>query len=57
VSPIKTIELSLILGHTLRLKIGSGNRKWFQRTPAMAEKITDYIWGLKELLTFRVPVQ
>jgi hypothetical protein len=42
---------------SLKLKIDSGNRKWFQRTPAMAEKITDHIWSLKELLTFRVPVQ
>lgn len=42
---------------SLRLKIESGNRKWFQRTPAMAEGITDHIWSLKELLTFRVPVQ
>jgi hypothetical protein len=29
----------------------------FQRTPAVAEGITDHIWSLKELLTFRVPVQ
>ena len=42
---------------SLRLKIDSGNRKWFQMTPAMAEGITDHIWSLKELLTFRVPVQ
>lgn len=42
---------------SLKLKIDSGNRKWVQRTPAMAEKITDHIWSLKELLTFRVPVQ
>ena len=42
---------------SLRLKIDSGNRKWFQRTPAMAEGITDHIWNLKELLTFRVHVQ
>ena len=42
---------------SLRLKIDSGNKKWFQRTPAMAEGITDHIWSLKELLTFRVPVQ
>jgi len=41
----------------LKLRIDSGNRKWFQRTPAMAEGITDHIWSLKELLTFRVPVQ
>jgi len=42
---------------SLRLKIDSGNKKWFQRTPAMAEGITDHIWSLKELLTFRIPVQ
>ena len=42
---------------SLKLKINSENRKWFQRTPAMAEGITDHIWSLKELLTFRVPVQ
>ncbi len=42
---------------SLKLRIYSGNRKWFQRTPAMAEGITDHIWSLKELLTFRVPVQ
>jgi hypothetical protein len=49
---------NLIKPHkSLRLKIDSENRKWFQRTPAMAEGITDHIWSLKELLTFRVPVQ
>ena len=49
---------NLIKPHkSLRLKIDSGNRKWFQRTPAMAEGITDHIWSLKELLTFRIPVQ
>ena len=49
---------NLIKPHkALRLEINSGNRKWFQRTPAMAEGITDHIWNLKELLTFRVSVQ
>ncbi len=42
---------------SLRLKVDSGKRKWFQRTPAMAEGIADHIWSLKELLTFRIPVQ
>lgn len=42
---------------SLKLKIDSGNKKWLQRTPAMAEKLTDHIWSLRELLTFRVPVQ
>jgi hypothetical protein len=42
---------------SLRFKIDAGNRKWLRRTPAMAEGITDHIWSLKELLTFRVHVQ
>jgi hypothetical protein len=42
---------------SLRLKIDSGNRKRFQRTPAMAEGVTDHTWSLKELLMFRIPVQ
>jgi len=29
-------------------------RKWQKRTPAMAAGITDHIWSLKELLTFRI---
>jgi len=39
---------------SLRIKINQRNRKWMKRTPAMAEEITDHIWTLKELLTFRV---
>jgi hypothetical protein len=42
---------------SLRLMVNYGNKKWLQRTPAMAQKLTDHIWTLKELLTFRVPVQ
>ena len=46
---------------SLKLRIDSENRKWLQRTPAIAEgitdRITDHIWSLKELLMFRVPVQ
>ena len=30
-------------------------RKWQQRTPAMAAGLTDHIWGLEELLSYRVP--
>jgi len=33
---------------SLKLKIDYGNRKWFQRTPAMVEKITDHIWSLND---------
>ncbi len=31
------------------------NRKWQQRTPAMAAGLTDHIWTLEELLSYRVP--
>jgi len=42
---------------SLRLELKDGDRKWMQRTPAMAEGLTDHIWSLSELLCFRVPVQ
>lgn len=29
--------------------------KWQQRTPAMAAELTDHIWSLEELLSYRVP--
>lgn len=41
---------------SLKIKINCGNRRWRYRTPAMAEKFTDHIWNLGELLGFRVPV-
>ena len=31
------------------------SKKWLQRTPAMAAGITDHIWTMDELLSFRVP--
>lgn len=35
---------------------GSGSPKlWWQRTPAMAAGLTDHIWTMDELLSFRVP--
>lgn len=30
-------------------------RKWEQRTPAMAAGLTDHIWTLEELLSYRIP--
>lgn len=30
-------------------------RKWQQRTPAMAAGLTDHIWTLEELLSYRIP--
>jgi len=31
------------------------SRKWQQRTPAMAAGLTDHIWTLEELLSYRMP--
>jgi hypothetical protein len=42
---------------SLRARIESGERKWMQRTPAMAEGLTNRIWSLSDLLCFRTPVQ
>ena len=42
---------------SLRVQVDDGKRKWMQRTPLMAEGLTDHIWTLEELLTFKVPVQ
>jgi IS1 family transposase len=39
----------------LRLHAHSQNRKWLQRTPAMAADITEHIWSTRELLVYRVP--
>ena len=36
---------------------GDRNRKWKKRTPAMAEGLTDHVWSLKELLSFKVSFQ
>ena len=43
--------------HSLRLKLSVGERgfKWIQRTPAMAARLTDHLWTVDELLTYRVP--
>ena len=35
---------------------GTGSPKvWQQRTPTMAAGLTDHIWSMDELLSFRVP--
>jgi len=33
-----------------------GRRRWVKRTPAIAAGLTDHIWSVKELLTFKVPL-
>lgn len=42
---------------SLRIEINSGNRRWREMTPVMAEKLTDHIWTLGELMSFRIPIQ
>jgi transposase-like protein len=42
----------------LRLELperGAYGRRWEPRTPAMAAGITDHIWSLEELLSYRLP--
>ena len=42
---------------SLRVRVREGKRKWKKSTPAMAEGLTDHVWTLEELFTFRVPIQ
>jgi len=43
--------------HALRVRLVKPvyGRKWHQRTPAMAAGLTDHIWTLEELLSYRLP--
>lgn len=40
----------------LPLYLPHGQRRWVQRTPAMAAGLTDHRWSVQELLLFKVPV-
>jgi len=40
---------------SLRQECAHGRCKWVERTPAMAAGITDTIWSVSQLLTYRVP--
>jgi transposase-like protein len=44
--------------HSLRLKLSVGNyrHRWVKRTPALAAGLTDHIWTVQELLSYRVPL-
>ena len=44
--------------HSLRLKlsVGSYRHRWVKRTPALAAGLTDHIWTVQELLSYRVPL-
>jgi len=40
---------------TLALPVQIGQQRWKRQTPAMAAKLTDHIWSIKELLMTVVP--
>jgi hypothetical protein len=42
---------------SFRLRIDPGRKRWMQRTPAMAEGLTDHIGTIGELMAFRIPIQ
>lgn len=40
---------------TLSVRLVNGQQRWKRQTPAMAAKLTDHIWSIKELLMTVVP--
>jgi hypothetical protein len=56
---LEVAVFNFVRPHTaLRLKRaepGSYGRQWEQRTPAMAAGLTDHIWSLEELFSYRLP--
>jgi len=53
---VGTIYNFCVPHHSLRLTIWLSERRkrWVQRTPAMATGLTDHIWTVEELMTFKV---
>jgi IS1 family transposase len=47
--------LRLRLPEPIPTKGNGSPKKWDKRTPAMSAELTDHIWSIQELLTFRVP--
>jgi transposase-like protein len=47
-TPHQSLRLSLVVDRR-------GHQRWVQRTPAIAAQLTDHIWSVYELLTYRVP--
>jgi len=43
--------------HSLRrkLSVGTYGHRWVKRTPALAAGLTDHVWSVQELLSYRVP--
>ncbi|MCP5086353.1 MAG: IS1 family transposase [Rhodobacteraceae bacterium] len=46
--PHQSLRLPLVVN-------GRGQRRWVRRTPALAAGLTDHIWSVYELLSFKVP--
>jgi transposase-like protein len=42
---------------SLRVESEGSERKWQERTPAMAAGVTDHIWSMEELLRYKVPLE
>ena len=55
-SLVGTVYNFCVPHHSLRLPIWLSERRkrWVQRTPAMATGLTDHIWSVEELMTFKV---
>ncbi len=47
-SPHQSLRLSLVVNRR-------GHQRWVHRTPALAAGLTDHIWTVYELLSFKVP--
>jgi hypothetical protein len=47
-SPLQSLRVALLVGRR-------GRRHWVQRTPAMAAGLTDHVWSVEELMTFKLP--
>lgn len=47
-SPHQSLRLPLVVN-------GRGQQRWVHRTPALAAGLTDHIWTVYELLSFKVP--
>jgi len=47
-SPHQSLRVALLVGRR-------GRRHWVQRTPAMAAGLTDHVWSVEELMTYKLP--
>jgi hypothetical protein len=56
VKPHDSLKIEINLDMT-EIEFNPNPKKWIFQTPAMVELITDHIWTMKELMTWRVPIQ